>query len=86
MHKQDKQKHEQTRTNKNKQTTKQVHNFNIKIGFRNLKKIVGYCLTSSCKVIQKRINGNIKVHGSHLKFGKIKDKIYKNRMNEYTRV
>ena len=56
-----------TRTNKHKQT-KQVHNFIIKIGFRNLKKIVGYCLTSSCKAIQKRINGNIKVYGSHLKF------------------
>ena len=58
----------QPQTTKTNKQTKQVHNFNIKIGFSNLKKIVGYCLTSSSKAILKCINGNIKVYGSHLRF------------------
>ena len=61
-----------TNTNTNKQASTNEQNkfiyFIIKIGFGNLKKIVGYCLTSSSKAIQKRVNGNIKVYGSYLKF------------------
>ena len=38
------------------------------IGFRKYEGNRDYCLTSSSKTIGKRINGNIKVCGSHLKF------------------